>query len=68
MYAVHDRMTECEVRIAEQARRSGDELIVLDGPLRKRQHIPDAIGLVKTHYVRYLPETLNPVVGALAAG
>ena len=68
MYAVHDRMTECEVRIAEQARRSGDELIVLDGPLRKRQHIPDAIGLVKTHYVRYLPDTLNGVVGALAAG
>ena len=68
MYAVHDRMTECEVRIAEQARRSGEELIVLDGPLRKRQHIPDAIGLVKTHYVRYLPEHLNAVVGMLAAG
>jgi hypothetical protein len=68
MYAVHDRMTECEVRIAEQARRRGDELIVLDGPLRKRQHIPDAIGLVKSHYVRYLPDALNAVVGALAAG
>ena len=67
-YAVHERMTECEVRIAEAARRSGDELIVLDGPLRKGQHIRDAIGFVKTHHVRYLPEHLNPVVGALAAG
>jgi hypothetical protein len=68
MYAVHDRMTECEVRIAEQARRRGDKLIVLDGPLRRRQHIPDAIGLVKSHYVRYLPDPLNAVVGALASG
>jgi hypothetical protein len=68
VYAVHDRMTECEVRIAEQARRRGDELIVLDGPMRRRQHIPDAIGLVKSHYVRYLPDPLNAVVGALAPG
>jgi hypothetical protein len=67
-YAVHERMTACEVRIAERQRRAGDELIVLDGPLRKRQHIPDAVGLVKTHHVRYLPEALNPVVGALGAG
>ena len=67
-YAVHDRMTECEVRIAEAVRRATDELIVLDGPLRRRQHIPDAIGLVKSHHVRYLPDHLNPVVGALGAG
>jgi hypothetical protein len=67
-YAMHERMTECEVRIAEHARRSGDELIVLDGPLRKGQHIPGAIGLVKTHHVRYLPDALNRVVGALAPG
>jgi hypothetical protein len=67
-YAMHERMTECEVRIAEHATRSGNELIVLDGPLRKAQHLRDAIGFVKTHHVRYLPAPLNPVVGALAAG
>jgi hypothetical protein len=67
-YAMHERMTECEVRIAEQATRTGEELIVLDGPLRKAQHLHDAIGFVKTHHVRYLPDALNPIVGALAAG
>jgi hypothetical protein len=67
-FAVHDRMTECEVLLAEEVRRSCDELIVLDGPLRRRQHVPDAIGLVKTHHVRYLPDRLGPVVGALAPG
>ena len=67
-YAMHERMTECEVRIAERARDAGSELIVVDGPLRKSQHIEDAVGLVKTHHVRYLPTHLNPVVGALTAG
>jgi hypothetical protein len=67
-YAMHERMTECEVRIAEHAARTGDELIVLDGPLRKAQHLRDAIGFVKTHHVRYLPDALNPIVGELVAG
>jgi hypothetical protein len=67
-YAMHERMTECEVQIAEAARGSGDELLVLDGPLRKGQHIRDAVGLVKTHHVRYLPEVCNRVVGELAPG
>jgi hypothetical protein len=67
-YAVHEDMSECEVRIAEDARRNGDELILLDGPLRKRGHIHDAVGVVKSHYVRYLPPELDRVVGALHAG
>ena len=56
MYSVHERMTECEVhdrRSGTAARRR--DLLVLDGPLRKRGHIPDAVGFVKTHHVRYLP-------------
>ena len=44
-----------------------DELLLLDGPLRKRRHIPDAVGIIKTHHVRYLPPELNRVVGALDA-
>ncbi len=67
-YAVHEDMSECEVRIAEDARRNGDELILLDGPLRKRGHIHDAVGFVKSHYVRYLPPELDRVVGALRHG
>ncbi len=65
-YAMHERMTECEMRIAERTREATSDLIVLDGPLRKGQHITDAVGLVKTHHVRYLPDALNKVVGALA--
>ena len=68
MYAVHERMAECEIRIAEDTRRDGHELILVDGPIRKRGHIRDAVGLVKTHHVRYLPPALDLVVGALAAG
>jgi hypothetical protein len=67
-YAVHEDMSEAEVRVAERARRRGDELLVLDGPLRKRGHVPDAVGLVKSHYVRYLPPDLDRFVGALTAG
>ncbi len=65
MYAVHSDMADAEVRIAETARRRGDELLLLDGPLRKRAHVPDAVGIVKTHHVRYLPPDLDRVVDAL---
>ncbi|MGQ0825018.1 MAG: DNA double-strand break repair nuclease NurA [Actinomycetota bacterium] len=67
-YALHECMAECEVQVAEQARRAGNELLVLDGPLRTRGHIPDAVGLVKTHHVRYLPPALDRVVATLGAG
>jgi hypothetical protein len=68
MYAVHSDMADAEVCIAERARRRGDELLLLDGPLRKRAHVPDAVGIVKTHHVRYLPPHLDRVVGVLAPG
>jgi hypothetical protein len=67
-YAVHELMSECEVRVAEEARRQTSELIVLDGPLRKKGHIPDAVGVVKTHHVRYLDPKLDRVVGQLGVG
>jgi hypothetical protein len=68
MYSVHEDMTETEVIVAERARRRGDELLLLDGPLRKRAHVPDAVGIVKSHYVHYLPPDLDRVVGQLDAG
>ena len=61
-------MSELEVQAAERARRAGDELLVLDGPLRNRRHVPDAVGLVKTHETKYLPPALDRVVGDLGAG
>src|SRR5437879_5667516 len=39
MYAVHSDMADTEVRIAERARRRGNELLLIDGPLRKRAHV-----------------------------
>ena len=68
MFAVHDDMATAEVEVAERARRHNTDLIVLDGPIRKRGHIPDAIGFVKSHAVRYLPPSLDQIVGRLAAG
>jgi hypothetical protein len=45
-----------------------DDLLVIDGPLRNRTHLPRAMGLIKTHRAGYLPPELNQVVAALTAG
>jgi hypothetical protein len=47
--------------------RTDDDLLVVDGPLRGRQHLPRALGYVKTHRVEYLPAALTAVVTALRA-
>jgi hypothetical protein len=67
--AINTRMTEVEARVAERSRRTSAELIVLDGPLREStRHLPDAVGVVKSHDVKYLPPELDAVVAALAPG
>jgi hypothetical protein len=48
--------------------RSTDDLLIVDGPLRGRQHLPRALGYVKTHRVEYLTRELTAVVTALRAG
>jgi hypothetical protein len=48
--------------------RTEDDLLVVDGPLRGRQHLPRALGYVKTHRVEYLTKELTAVVTALQAG
>ena len=45
-----------------------DDLLVIDGPLRNRAHLPRTMGLIKTHRAGYLPPELNRVVAALTAG
>ena len=42
-----------------------DDLLVIDGPLRNRAHLPRTMGLIKTHRAGYLPQELNKVVAAL---
>ena len=45
-----------------------DDLLVIDGPLRNRAHLPRTMGLIKTHRAGYLAPELNQVVAALTAG
>jgi hypothetical protein len=61
-------MADLEVLVAERARRAGEELLLLDGPLKHRRHVPHAVGIVKTHDVRYLEPAEDAVVGQLGAG
>ena len=67
--ALQERMGGAEVRAAELACEQGDaELIVVDGPLKGRQHLAHTVGYVKTHHVAYLPPELHSMVGAMAPG
>lgn len=43
-------------------------LIVVDGPLSHKKHVPAAVGYIKTQHVHYLPEHLRPILTRLAAG
>lgn len=61
----HMRALEVSVSTAE---RAGDDLLVVDGPLQERAHLPRALGYIKTHRVEYLPAALTAVVTALRAG
>jgi hypothetical protein len=58
-----------DARTTEPGHRIGadDDLLVVDGPLRDRQHLPRALGYVKSHRRTYLPPPLNAIVGSLAA-
>lgn len=41
---------------------------MIDGPLRGRQHLPRALGYIKSHRTTYLPPDLNALVGTLVPG
>lgn len=66
--ALQERMTAAELDVATTARTHGDALLVVDGPLRGRQHLTGTVGLVKTHHVDYLPTEVRGVLRALGAG
>ncbi|MCC7364765.1 MAG: hypothetical protein IT303_10370 [Dehalococcoidia bacterium] len=64
--ALEGRRRELEVEAA--TRGAGAELVVLDGSLSGRTHVGGAIGYLKTHQVRYLPDDLHLLVGKLGPG
>lgn len=64
--ALQDRMAALEAEVTLDA---GDaDLVLVDGPLRGRGHVPHVVGYVKTQHTRYLPDPLDRVIGALDAG
>jgi hypothetical protein len=69
--AVQGPLAELEARAATEARarlEDRSDLLVIDGPLRGRAHLPRAIGYIKTHRRQYLPPELTRVVTGLAPG
>ena len=69
--AVQRELADTELAAAAAARSghgAADDLLVVDGPLRGRPHLPRVIGFVKTHRSDYLPPQLGGVVAALRTG
>jgi hypothetical protein len=69
--ALQERMTATELAVAQRVRAAApvdDDLLVVDGPLRGRQHLPRTVGMVKTHNVTYLAPEQNRVVALLRPG
>ena len=73
--ALQRALTGLEITTAVNARNDMtddhalvDDLLVVDGPLRDRAHLPRTLGYVKTHNAQYLPNDLNLVVPQLSAG
>jgi hypothetical protein len=69
--AVQGPLTKLEVGVSIDARQAGaddGDLLVVDGPLRGRRHLPRTIGYVKTHQRQYLPAALSAVAIALRPG
>ncbi|MGI5144038.1 hypothetical protein [Streptomyces sp. CA-106110] len=44
----------------------GSDLLVVDGPLRGRTHLPRALGFIKSHRTAYLPPDLHAMLSTLA--
>ena len=63
-------MADLEATVAISAGASTDDraLVVVDGPLRDRRHIPGVVGYVKTHHVAYVSAGHAEVVGVLRPG
>jgi hypothetical protein len=68
---LQQRLSQAEVQLAQGLRArhaDGDDLLIVDGPLRGRTHLDRTVGYIKTHHASYLPAAQAAVVGALAPG
>lgn len=74
--SLQDELGKAEVTVAVEARTAlaghaadrGRDLLIVDGQLRGREHLPRALGYIKSHDATYLPADLNAIVGVLAPG
>ena len=69
--ALQQRLSALEVELAIAIRETGppgDDLLVVDGPLRGRVHLDRTVGYVKTHHASYLPPQQAAVVSTLRPG
>ncbi|MEY2460001.1 MAG: hypothetical protein QOG30_1831 [Acidimicrobiaceae bacterium] len=71
--AIQRALMTLEVTVAVESRtqatsNSDDDLLIVDGPLRDRDHLPRALGYIKTHHAQYLPADLNGIVAELKTG
>jgi hypothetical protein len=69
--ALQQRLTDAEIQLAMAFRArnpGGDDLLVVDGPLRGRTHLDRTVGYIKTHHASYLPPAQAEIVAALAPG
>ncbi|MEV0645914.1 hypothetical protein AB0I28_11690 [Phytomonospora sp. NPDC050363] len=66
--AVQTHLRGLEISVTDEAGAGEDELLIVDGPLHGRAHVPRALGYIKSHRVQYLAPELIRVVNSLAAG
>ena len=69
--ALQQCLTDAEVQLAMTFRGeypADDDLLIVDGPLRGRTHLPRIVGYIKTHHKSYLPADQAAVVVALQPG
>ncbi|GLZ06812.1 hypothetical protein Acsp03_42780 [Actinomadura sp. NBRC 104412] len=70
--ALQRQLSDLEVSLATRHRSENasraDELLIVDGPLRGRAHLPRTIGYVKTHHAAYLSGHQASVLAGLRAG
>lgn len=62
------RLGEAPAERPTGPRERQDALLVVDGPLRGRTHMPRTLGFIKTHHSRYLEAPQHEVVGRLEPG
>ncbi len=65
-----EKFTAVEARaaLADHVADGSNDLLIIDGQLRDREHLPRALGYIKSHEVMYLPRELNVLVADLKPG